>query len=371
MTANSRSVCQTVAWDRLTVIRGVCSLYVVVSHVWFQIWPAMHPPLGYGIRPSGITYWSTAWMYNGHFAVVVFIVLSGFSLRAAMPTKDQGFSVSRFFRRRIRRICPPYYAALLLSLAAALTFAKDSTGSQWDISIPVTAEGVLTHALMLQDFFDFSMINYTHWSIAAEFHLYLLFPVFLWLGARWGWIVTLALVAAFVGLLILGLGRMNLFPAAYCGLLLYFVLGIATAAIRPKIADNPRMQYAAIVAGAGGLIVAFLFATLIGFDRVENNLIALDSAVATSAAFLIAAASSRTAPIASRSVRMLLLPIGRYSYSLYLIHAPVVFLCWTAMRSLFPSITGMGLLVALEVIAVAVSLAVSYAFYLAFERPFV
>lgn len=371
MTTDNGRTHQTIAWDRLTVIRGVCSLYVVVSHVWFQIWPAMHPPLGYGIRPSGITYWMTAWMYHGHFAVVVFIVLSGFSLRAAMTNTDQKFSISRFFRRRIRRICPPYYAALLLSLIAALTFAKNPTGTQWDISIPVTIGGVFTHALLLQDVLDVSMINYTHWSIAAEFHLYLLFPVFLWLGAKWGWIVTPALVAAFVALLIIALGRMNLFPVAYCGLLLYFVLGVAAATAREKIAADRQKLRASITAGVAGLTAAIIISMIVGFDVVESNLIALDTVVAASAALLIVAFSSKRTPISSKAARILLLPIGRYSYSLYLIHAPIILLCWMAVRSLFPSLTDMNLLVTLEAIAVATSLIVSYAFYLAFERPYI
>ena len=52
-------------------IRGLAALFVVLNHIFDRAWPgdpADHAP-----------FWA-AWMIYGRFAVVVFIVLSGFSL---------------------------------------------------------------------------------------------------------------------------------------------------------------------------------------------------------------------------------------------------------------------------------------------------
>ncbi len=96
---------------RLDGIRGVAALFVVLHHCWLLSFP------GY---PSNTGPWWLGWLIYGHFAVVVFIVLSGFSLAIA-PSRSgwQLRSVREFARRRAWRILPPYWAALAFSLAVA------------------------------------------------------------------------------------------------------------------------------------------------------------------------------------------------------------------------------------------------------------
>src|SRR3954471_10178830 len=85
-------------------LRGLAALFVVVNHIFLRAFP------GYPVDRA--PFWA-AWFIYGRFAVVVFIVLSGFSL--ALSPARLGWrldSVSRFARRRARRILPPYWAAL-------------------------------------------------------------------------------------------------------------------------------------------------------------------------------------------------------------------------------------------------------------------
>src|SRR5215472_14785404 len=92
-------------------IRGLAALYVVVNHIFERAFP------GY---PSDRSPWWAGWFIYGRFAVVVFIVLSGFSL--ALSPARHGWrlgSVSDFAGRRARRILPAYFAALVFSLAIA------------------------------------------------------------------------------------------------------------------------------------------------------------------------------------------------------------------------------------------------------------
>lgn len=60
--------------------------------------------------------------------------------------------------------------------------------------------------------------------------------------------------------------------------------------------------------------------------------------------------------------------LGTFSYSLYLVHAPVLALCQSALRplALSPTVD----LILMLLIGVPVALLVSYLFHLAFERPF-
>src|ERR671937_2740941 len=84
-------------------VRGLAALYVVVNHIFlrtFPGYPADHAP-----------FWA-GWFIYGRFAVVVFIVLSGFSL--ALSPARYGWrldAVSRFASRRGPRLPPPPSAA--------------------------------------------------------------------------------------------------------------------------------------------------------------------------------------------------------------------------------------------------------------------
>ena len=92
-------------------VRGLAALFVVVNHVFLRAFP------GYPVDRA--PFWA-AWFIYGRFAVVVFIVLSGFSL--ALSPARHGWrldGVARFARRRAWRILPPYWAALVFSLAVA------------------------------------------------------------------------------------------------------------------------------------------------------------------------------------------------------------------------------------------------------------
>ena len=77
---------------------------------------------------------------TGHYVVDLFIVLSGFCLmlpvirhRGTLP----GNTII-FFKKRIRRILPPYYLAMGFSLLLIITMIGEKTGTRWDISIPIT-----------------------------------------------------------------------------------------------------------------------------------------------------------------------------------------------------------------------------------------
>ena len=92
-------------------IRGLAALYVVINHVFLRAYP------GYPVDHA--PFWA-GWFIYGRFAVVVFIVLSGFSL--ALAPARHGWrldSIAQFASRRARRILPAYWAALAFSLAVA------------------------------------------------------------------------------------------------------------------------------------------------------------------------------------------------------------------------------------------------------------
>src|SRR5690242_6107960 len=170
-------------------IRGLAALFVVINHVFLRAFP------GYPVDHA--PFWAGPFIY-GRFAVVVFIVLSGFSLALSPARRDWRLGgAARFARRRARRILPAYWAALAFSVAVAwLVVAPPGQGAPGVKSVAV-------NGLLVQNLIGAPTPNRSFWSLAVEAQLYVVFPLLLLLVRRWGAVLMLAavvLVVAAVGI---------------------------------------------------------------------------------------------------------------------------------------------------------------------------
>src|SRR5579859_73521 len=181
-------------------IRGLAALYVVINHVFLRAFP------GYPVDHA--PFWA-GWFIYGRFAVVVFIVLSGFSL--ALSPARHGWrldGVSAFARRRARRILPAYWAALAFSLAVAWLLVPQPGNGVPD------AKSVLVSGLLVQNIVAAHSPNAAFWSMAVEAQLYLAFPLLLLIARRFGAVLMLAtitLVVASVGIVGPHVARLDTF----------------------------------------------------------------------------------------------------------------------------------------------------------------
>ena len=353
-------------------MRALAALYVVLHHSWLQVWPAE-----YGRVPSGVTLIFTHWLAYGHLAVSVFIVISGFSLMLPIVRGEGTLrgGISGFFKRRARRILPPYYAALVLSLVLIALFVSRKTGTHWDVSLPVTVPGLWAHVLLLQDIAFPAQINHAMWSIAAEWRIYFFFPALLLLWQRLGAIpavlATLVVSCAtywwfkVMGILPPG-GASSLVPQ-YLGL---FALGMFAATI--AFSRHPRWQalrqrvpwQMLALTALGGLIVldhAGSRVDILPFDLVTG--------LGTLGVLVGAAQPGRTGLRTILESRPLVF-IGMMSYSLYLIHAPLLQIVWQyAVHPLRLSDTSSFLV--LVTLSLPFVLGVTYLFFRICERPFI
>ena len=130
-------------------LRAVAAVWVVLAHALAQVDPDFGT-LGTW-RAGGVI----AVFSYGRFAVDLFIVLSGFCLMLPVVRRDgvMRYGSLEFLRRRGWRILPPYYLALIFSLALIWLAVGSKTGTHWDISLPVTPKSILTHLLLFQDAF--------------------------------------------------------------------------------------------------------------------------------------------------------------------------------------------------------------------------
>src|SRR5581483_1888782 len=165
-------------------VRGLAALFVVMNHVFLRAFP------GYPVDRA--PFWA-GWFIYGRFAVVVFIVLSGFSLALSPSRRDWRLDgVSRFARRRARRILPAYWAALAFSLAVAWLVAPPPGQG-----VP-HAKSVVVNGLLVQNIVGAPSPNRAFWSMAVEAQLYVAFPLLLLMVRRLGAVAMVAGVTAVV-----------------------------------------------------------------------------------------------------------------------------------------------------------------------------
>jgi peptidoglycan/LPS O-acetylase OafA/YrhL len=128
----------------------------------------------------------------GYIGVFLFFVISGFCIhlqwaRAQAAGVKPDIRFGAFWRRRIRRLYPPYIITLLLFL---LLMA-------WTVGINVTHFFIYDlgmHLLMLHNLDPNTCytINGVFWTLAVEEQLYLAYFLLLFIRVRWGWGVTIA-----------------------------------------------------------------------------------------------------------------------------------------------------------------------------------
>ncbi|MEU6715903.1 acyltransferase [Nonomuraea sp. NPDC046802] len=310
----SAEMLQTATTERRRVagldgIRGLAALFVVFHHVWLLSFPGFPRDTGPG--------WAS-WMIYGHFAVVVFIVLSGFSL-ALSPARN-GWrldSLSGFARRRAWRILPPYWAAVAFSLVIAWTLVP-----QPEQGVP-TAKSVLVYGLLLQDVFGSPSPNGALWSIAVEAQLYVVFPLLLPVLRRMGALVMVGAVTAVVvavGLLapvVPAVGALMRLTPQFAAL---FALGMAGAGV-VRLRRRVPLQWLALAA----LLPVLALIVVNGSMWTVANLYWIDLIIGPATVLLLAAvATGRPRPLVWLLDTPPVRSLGSFSYSLYLIHAPIV-----------------------------------------------
>jgi peptidoglycan/LPS O-acetylase OafA/YrhL len=352
-------------------LRALAAMYVVCSHVWLEIWP-----IYYDRAPSGLLYYATHWLFYGHYAVVLFIVLSGYCLMLPVIRSSSEFKLSIFLKRRSKRILPPYYFALIFSLLLIWMAIGQHTGTHWDISLPVTRRGFLAHLFMLHDLATPGEINYVFWSIAVEFQIYLLFPLLLLTyKSRLG--IAGPLLLSFLvtyGLFALTWISPALIPfASFFHYVALFSLGMFGAWVSFSAArqagiyrDRWPWQVGLIFFAALTLIT-----TALADPRTDaKKYLLLDIPMGLFImALLVTTARKSMGSLARFLSAKALVFIGAFSYSLYLIHAPLIQLIW--QYGLRPLHLGEFLtFVVLLGAGVPVISGISYVFFLFAERPF-
>lgn len=281
-------------------------------------------------------------------AVVVFFVLSGFVLGGSLA-RNPDYPV--FAVRRLLRILPAFVFAVLFAYAASTMVRIDPapqilTPFFQSVFWPAPTWGEVWDNLLFESF----RVNGPTWSIWPELLgsaiLPLAFFVHMKIPSRHQWLLF-AVVGA-----ILAFSQLRLFLYFYAGF--FIAPRVALAITRSPLART------AVLLGGLAILVAF------GSDPVDfkARTIIPSGLGATLLVAAIAVADYRVLEIAP--IRFL----GRVSYSFYLLHWPIFYLCVIVALK----ITGGAKLpfgnLTIMVISIAVALVAAWLSYRFVERPF-
>ena len=305
----------------------------------------------------------SALVIEGHTAVSLFFLLSGFVFTVGSLQKKLNFL--GFYRNRLLRTYPLFLFFLILGIA-------------------FNVENFSTVALLQSVFFmansdtaiNGGAFTFVFWSIAVEWHFYLLFPLLLVSVQKWGWKVLpwliLVLLVVRTGAYYAGADMRELSYWTIVGRLDQFLLGmLAGIYYRDYFVAGKRLDYIAI-AGAGLVLMLLFGFNQLGGGGVNNHLwIFWPTLEAIAwATFLIGYLS-----IARHFHRLLgkvLVALGTISYSIYMGHYLVLdfFLSkdWESLWLLEEPISTAVLNTIIFILPLVLLLAATTYFFV--ERPF-
>lgn len=360
----------------LDAMRGGAALAVVTYHA-------------LGVAPrTALSGWE-AWLpqitaYVVHFAfagIYLFFVISGFCIhlfwakgRAAGIEKPV-INFLSFWKRRVRRLYPPYFAALAIYLCyLAYKTPVHVTGFYiWDVLLHV----FMLHNLDLRTTYT---INGAFWTLAIEEQLYLAYFLLLFLRIRFGWTKTLVLCfSARVVWLIVGRALSASFgihiPVTEAAATNWFIWALGALSVEAALGliKLPRWCFKLSAAGvalgcAMGLAQLLPLVDQSGWVHDVGWLI-MHPAWGVGFFILVnyaVAAEQRWRVKSLKVPRFIpaLASVGLISYSLYLTHSFVL------MHWYWFGFTRFHILTISVLILTPLSVAFAWIFFRVFERPF-
>ncbi len=277
----------------LTAIRGIAALWVVAHHAQ----PAWAPDLaGFAGEATRL----------GYVAVDVFFVLSGFIM--ALVYRDlKPAGARRFWLKRVLRVYPLHVCIMAFVAVQALAASLHNPALP-----PHPWHDYLPSLLLLQSYVSpVSAWNPPSWSVGVELACYALFPLAMPLLRRvpaWALAPLLLLLAGVEWTVLTDWNGAIVGPGA----VLRGLAGFALGAVLSRLAK----PFPAVSAGIVEALAAAGIAGGIAWGSPPF--------VALSAALLILVLAGQSGPMARALSHRWLVWLGSVSFSIYLLHAPLI-----------------------------------------------
>lgn len=262
---------------------------------------------------------------SGFLGVDVFFVVSGFLMAILYKTGE----TKKFFERRAKRLLPAYFTTVAITLIASIFIVLPSELGQVATQSIYSIFFANNFGFWMQNSYfsktDFNPLLHL-WSLGVEIQFYLIIPLLVWFFRKSKIFLPLVLIGSFVScVFIVGISPKTSFfmmPLRIWEFLIGFV--IAYYLTNEGNIKTQNYQWLGLI----GLIVL----CAIPFIRVDgqslNRLEAHPSFYALLVCFATSLVLSCGLPkvLQESSFGNFLAKIGDYSYSIYLVHFPIIVL---------------------------------------------
>lgn len=275
--------------------------------------------------------------FGSTFAVPFFFLISGYCIHLSnlkYVDSKSALPISTYFKRRFLRIFPPYLLAVLFSLFSnAYTHYVPSAGGL----------DILVHAFCLQGFSTtyFGTINVVFWTITVEIAFYIIYPLFYYFRLKYN----------------LNIAMIGVFLVSFCSILYFSFQKNITApqfylvsniwfswCIGAYIADRLHFDSKAfnnLIFKLLYLLILALAIVLLVYNNEKLALITYQFKIIIWTGPLVFILSKEPWLKKQKSIFLnLLVCCGLSSYSLYLLHVPLIFLKNYIVRVYVPANLG-------------------------------
>ena len=337
-------------YELLDGLRGMASLTVVLHHL------------------SVIT--------AGHYAVMVFFVISGYCITAAVQSGlKNGLTFDVFMLRRLRRIFPPYLLAVAFFAATRLAKAALHPDAAWNPSWVQWLQNLtLTQWLSLplhpvsQASQNETLFVSAFWSLNYEEQFYLVMAIAMVIAVRF----RVTTISTVLTLCIAGLAWNIAFPGGWItGVFIEYWVHFALGSL---------LFFVLCAYPSRSVLLAFMSALIFldmfclwhlwpwqGAISEDHSRVYLELMVVSSMTLLLVLLRPFSTAISRSVMWRPIAAIGTISYSLYLVHQFNLTLVHTIATHLVPTVMPSFVQMAFEV---TLHIAIGAAFWWLCERPF-
>jgi peptidoglycan/LPS O-acetylase OafA/YrhL len=347
---------------QLDGLRGVAIAIVVIFHYVNAAFAAGAPRfVAVLLRPTSL----------GWSGVDLFFILSGFLIGGILiDARESGNYFPVFYRRRLYRIFPLYFAFLAIAFFA-IHFKPSPLHAVYQPAIPWKACAIFCQNFWMAIHNDMGAVMNPTWSLAVEEQFYLVIPAVIYFvrPSRLIWILTAGIVLAPLIRLTIFLVNPRLTMAMYVLLpcrMDSLLLGVATAyflrqpGAREFVRAHLRQLWIAIELLT---VVCALFLVRASMFDPLTMLLGYDCVGVLYACILVASLFDRT--LARVLQARWLMGLGGIAYGVYLFHLLVFGLIFAVLKD-HPNSGAMTALLAL-----VLTIVIAKASWEWFEKPFV
>lgn len=346
-------------------VRGIAILLVLAYHFSWG-----------GISNFGFHHRMLTIMTFGWSGVDLFFVLSGFLITGILyDSRHSDQYLRNFYARRILRIFPLYFGALLSVALLNVLWWQPEWGS-WGTHSPLWLILFLTNFVIAADGWSAVGFGLAHfWSLAVEEHFYLVWPFLVRWGTRRQLMTVAVALAVFAFalrsvLVLSGVAAESVFvltPARIDALAIGALCGLA---IRGPAVSNVLRPAAIsmLICGSGVLLIVLTRRTLSNYDPVMETVGLTLLAVTCGGAIITGILWQPLKTVLNNGI---LRWFGRYSFGLYVWHQIVLYILFQpVIRTTLFGIEGTNASVLYLLSTIALVILISLASYHWWEKPF-